>query len=123
MQVLLYAIPGHHYIHDHGFFLSFLRDGDGKLAAIGVLPEHQGEGLGTALLEKAKTVLRSAAKEDGGELKSLVIGSSWPRVWPQLLLDWPQEVRDFFGHRGKLQFHQMILRNAYGLQASINPRK
>jgi beta-N-acetylhexosaminidase len=93
----------HHYIHDKGFCLSFLTDGPhGKIAAIGVLPEHRGKGLGTALLEKAKAGLSNAAHANGeGELKSLAIGSSIPTFWPQLPKDLPQEVKDFFLHRGK----------------------
>lgn len=102
MRKLLRQPPGKHYIHDKGFCLSFLMDGPhGKIAAVGVLPEFRGKGLGTAFVTKAHAELRSMARANGeGELKSLEIGSVFPRFWPQVPIDFPQEVKDFFLHRG-----------------------
>ena len=73
----------------------------GKIAAVGVLPEYRGKGLGTAFIKKAQAELRNIARINGeGELKSLEIGSQTPRFWPQMPIDFPQEVKDFFLHRG-----------------------
>jgi beta-N-acetylhexosaminidase len=97
---LLYSLPGLHYIHDSGFCLSQMAgENDGKIVALGVLPEYRGKGLGTALLEKAKLGLEEAA---GGELKSLKLGSMTPRFWAQMPVEFPQEVKDFFVHRGMI---------------------
>ena len=94
-------VPGHHHIHEKGFCLSFLKDGvHGQIAAVGVMPEYRGKGLGTALLERAKAGLKQAALANGGALKSLEIGSLFPRFWPQMPADFPPEVKDFFLHRG-----------------------
>ena len=103
MQRLLYGLPvsAHYYVHEHGFCLSSLVDGaDGKIMAVGVLPEHRGKGLGTALLETAQAGLRRAAGENGGQLRSLELGSRTPRFWPQVPIDLPTEAKDFFLHRG-----------------------
>jgi beta-N-acetylhexosaminidase len=105
MKKLLRQPPGCHYIHEKGFCLSFMTDGPhGKIAAVGVLREYWGNGLGTAFLVKAQTELRKMAREAGeGELKSLEIGSVFPRFWPQIPIDFPQGVKDFFLHRGNLE--------------------
>ena len=102
MEKILHQLPGQHYIHEKGFCLSFLMDGPhGKIAAVGVLPEYRGKGLGTTFIKKAQAELRSIARANGeGELKSLEIGSQTPRFWPQVPVDFPQEVKDFFLHRG-----------------------
>lgn len=102
MEKILHRLPGQHYIHEKGFCLSFLADGaHGKIAAVGVLPEYRGKGLGTAFIEKAKAELTNLARANGGsELKSLDIGSGTPRFWPQMPMDFPPEVKDFFLHRG-----------------------
>jgi beta-N-acetylhexosaminidase len=102
MAKLLRQPPGKHYIHEKGFCLSFLTDGPhGKIAAVGVLPEYRGKGLGTALIKKAQLELRRMARARGeGVLKSLEIGSVFPRFWPQVPIDFPREVKDFFLHRG-----------------------
>jgi len=102
MLKILCQPPGRHYIHEKGFCLSFLTDGPhGKIAVVGVLPEYRGKGLGTAFITKAQAKLRSIARANGeGELKSLEIGSVFPRFWPRVLIDFPQEVKDFFLHRG-----------------------
>ncbi|KAI5462791.1 hypothetical protein BGZ63DRAFT_173908 [Mariannaea sp. PMI_226] len=101
MQRLLH-IPGcQHYIHEKGFCLSSLSGLDGKIIAIAVLPEYRNKGLGTAFLTKAETGMRNAARALGEEnLKSLEIGSAIPRFWPQLPVDFPQDVKDFFSHNG-----------------------
>jgi beta-N-acetylhexosaminidase len=102
MQKLLRQPSGRHYIHEKGFCLSFLTDGPhGKIAAVGVLSEYRGNGLGTAFMKKAQAELRSMARANGdGELKSLEIGSVFPRFWPQVPIDFPQEFKDFFLHSG-----------------------
>lgn len=95
-------IPGNHYIHEHGFILSYLVDGThGKISAVGVLPRFRGKGLGTALLKNAQAGLKNAAGEGG--LKSLEIGSKTPRFWPGLPIGFSQEVKDFFVHRSMSQ--------------------
>jgi beta-N-acetylhexosaminidase len=102
MRKLLDQLPGKHYIHDKGLCLSLLIDGPhGKIAAVGVLPEYRGKGLGTAFLTKAQADLRSMARANGeGELKSIIIGSTTTHFRPQVPIDSPQEVKDFFLHRG-----------------------
>lgn len=100
LEKILHQLPGHHYIHGKGFCLSYLKDGThGKIAAIGVFPDSRGQGIGTALMERARDGLES---ESGGELKALEIGSQAPRFWPQMPVDFPQEVKDFFLQRGTL---------------------
>lgn len=107
LQALLRLPSGLHYIHDCGFCLSFLPDGaNGKIAAVGVLPEHRGKGLGTALLERAKQGMRDAAA--GGELKSLEVGSQAPRFWPQMPRDVSQDAKEFFVHRGMMVFAMYV---------------
>ena len=102
LEKILTVLPGHHFIHEKGFCLSYLADGThGQIAAIGVLPEHRRNGLGSDLLARAIDGLRDAAHGgDGGELKSVEIGSSMPRFWPQMPKSMPQDVKDFFTHRG-----------------------
>ena len=54
LQKMLFVLPGHQYLHDKGFCLSFLEGGaEGKIAAVGVVPEYRGNGLGTDLLARA----------------------------------------------------------------------
>ncbi|TVY81368.1 Mycothiol acetyltransferase [Lachnellula suecica] len=95
------SLPGQHFIHERGFCLSFLMDGkNGKIAAVGVLPEYRKKGLGSALLKSAEGGLRSLARTKGEmELKSLEIGCQTPRFWPQVPIDLPQDIKDFFVHR------------------------
>jgi beta-N-acetylhexosaminidase len=51
MEKILRQLPGQHYIYEKGFCLSFLTDGShGKIAAVGVLPEYRGKGLGDWVL-------------------------------------------------------------------------
>lgn len=101
LQKIMYHLPGLHYIHEKGFCLSYLSGSNGKIAAVGVLPDYRGKGLGTAFLKIAQEGLREAAHtNEGGELKTLEIGSQTPRFWPGVPIDFPQEVKDFFIHRG-----------------------
>jgi beta-N-acetylhexosaminidase len=101
MLNFLTQLPGRHFIHEKGFCLSFLDGQRGRIAAVGVLPEYRGKGLGTAFLTKAQAELRNMARANGdGELKSLEIGSNAPRFWLGVQTDFPQEVKDFFVHRG-----------------------
>lgn len=106
MSFLLTALPesGYHAIHEHGFCLAFLSDqGVGQIAAVGVLPEHRRQGLGTSLLFHARTRLKNAAVAPGqADLKSLVIGSSAIRFWPHLPKDSPSGVKDFFTRAGRV---------------------
>lgn len=98
---------GREVIHEHGFCLAHLTVDDltdsltGKIMAVGVLPEHRGKGLGTALVTRAVAELKSRALEKEKELKSIEVGSYTPRFWPQMPADFPQEVKDFFVHRGR----------------------
>lgn len=103
MQDLLTVFPGHHRLHEHGFHLAFLVDDvHGKLGAVGVLPEYRRRGIGTALIEDARSRLRQAALSTGAtQLASFEIGGSIPRFWPQMPADLPQEVKDFFTRVGK----------------------
>jgi len=101
---LLFALPSYHCIHEHGLCLSYVIDrsiagnGRGRVAAIGVLSGHRRQGIGSALLEKTKIGLKDAV---GGELKSLEVGSIFPRFWWQIPNTVPKEVKEFFSHRGK----------------------
>ena len=119
LRKILHFLPDHHYIHDKGFCLSFLTDGSqGKIAAVGVLPEYRGKGLGTAFIEKAQTELRNTARTDRrGELKSLGIGSQTPRFWPQMPIDFPLEVKEFFRHRGN--FHDFVYPSLLELASEV----
>ena len=104
---LLFALPGYHCIHEHGLCLSYgstTGEGRGRVAAIGVLSGHRRRGIGSALLEKASIGLREAA---GGELKSLEVGSIFPRFWWQIPSTAPKEAKEFFSHRGK--YHRISL--------------
>jgi len=102
LSKILHQLPGRHYIHEKGFCLSFLVDiPHGKIVAVGVLPEYRRKGIGTAFLTKSRIELESAARLNGYEkLKSLEIGSLTPRFWPQVPIDFSQDVKDFFAHRG-----------------------
>lgn len=92
---------GFHYIHPQGFCLSFLLDGNhGRIAAIGVLPKYRGQGIGIALINAAHQRLRSETST-AGNLKSLGLGSVFPRFWPGVPLGVPLEYKDFFINRGK----------------------
>jgi beta-N-acetylhexosaminidase len=105
---LVDAENARHYIHPSGFCLSFLINNvHGRVAVLGVLPEHRGKGIGTSLLTKASEGLRSEAAAHGG-LKSFGLGSVFPRIWPGVPINIPQEYKDFFVHRGSFAFFSMI---------------
>ncbi|RFU32228.1 hypothetical protein B7463_g4130, partial [Scytalidium lignicola] len=81
---------GRHYLHDHGFCLSYLvDDANGKVAAIAVHPDHQGRGIGTALIDRAKE-----------NLKTVRIGSIFPRFWPGVPIQLSEDIKSFFHNRG-----------------------
>ena len=99
LKQLLDSDRGKHFLHEHGLCVSYLAEpGVGKISCVGVLEEHRGKGIGTALLRKAQEALNAAAGECG--LKSLSIGSVFPRFWPGVPIDFPQQEKDFFLHRG-----------------------
>jgi beta-N-acetylhexosaminidase len=125
MEKILHQLPGQHYIHEKGFCLSFLTDvPHGKIAAVGVLPEYRGKGLGTAFIKKAQAELRNIARSNvEGELKSLEIGSQTPRFWPQVPIDFSQEAKDFFLHRGTVnQYSTRSSDQKYVLMVSRLPQ-
>ncbi|CAG1994875.1 unnamed protein product [Fusarium graminearum] len=105
---LIFGLPGYHWIHDNGLCLSYMLDGatsltdgaHGRIAAIGVLSDHRRQGIGSALLEKAKIGMKDAATTQGRELQSVEIGSIFPRFWWQIPSTMPKEVKEFFSHRG-----------------------
>lgn len=102
MTKILQQPHGQHYLHDKGFCMSFLETGPhGKIAAVGVLPEHRNKGLGTAFVANAQADLRKRAEgAEMGPLKSLAFGSVFPRLWCQPPIDLPQETKKFLLHRG-----------------------
>ena len=126
LETIFRHLSGQNFIHEKGFCLSNLDDGGhGRIAAVGVLPEHRGKGLGTALINKAQAGLKTAASSlEGGQLKSVEIGSSVPRFWPQLLVSFPPEVKQFFLDRGTLQhpIWHLVARPAHRTQVSASPR-
>ncbi|KPM43212.1 hypothetical protein AK830_g3350 [Neonectria ditissima] len=124
LEKILLLLPGQHYLHGQGFCLSYLKNGEhGQIAAVGVLPEHRRKGLGTAFMTKAQAELRKAARANGHEdLKSLEIGSLTPRFWVQVPIDFPQEVKDFFIHRGFHKSTEPTLRDLYrDIRGAIAP--
>lgn len=100
---LLRHSSGHHVLHENGFCLAYIaEEGHGKIACIGVCPEHQGKGIGTALITKAREELNTAAETAGFEgLKSLGIGSSFPRFWSGVPIEFPSADKEFFLRRGR----------------------
>lgn len=100
---ILHQPHGKHYLHDEGFCLSFIMSGPhGKIAAIGVLPQYRGKGLGTSLLREAqKGLVRMAEATRQGKLKSLAIGSVFPRLWCEVPVDFPKADKDFLIRRGR----------------------
>ncbi|KEY71223.1 hypothetical protein S7711_02333 [Stachybotrys chartarum IBT 7711] len=101
LERILRAIPGHHFINDNGFSLAFMSDAEnGRLAIVGVLPEHRRKGIGTRLVKKTTEALKDAALANGKELKSFELGSFTPRFFAQLLVETPAEVKTFFLNRG-----------------------
>jgi beta-N-acetylhexosaminidase len=102
---ILHQPHGRHYLHDKGFCMSFLMDGPhGKIAAVGVLPEYRGCGLGTTFVTRAQLDLSRRAEIEGvGSLKSMAFGSVFPRLWCQPPIDLSQDSKDFLLHRGSLR--------------------
>ena len=93
---------GQHFIHEQGFCLSFMADDvNGKIACIGVLERHRGKGIGTALIKRAQEELMCTVQTAGkGKLETLQIGSSFPRLWPEVPNTFSRKAKDFFVHRG-----------------------
>lgn len=100
---LLFGMKGQHWIHEHGFCLSYYsKSGNsGNIAAIGVLPEYRRKGLGNALLEKGRVGLKNAAKNADRELNSLAIGSIFPRFWYRVPTSVSPDAKEFLSHRGQ----------------------
>lgn len=71
------------------------------IAIIGVLPTSRRQGIGTALI---KTVHREMKAEDPLGLSGFSIGSCFPRIWSGVPIDFEQEYKDFFLHRGQLLY-------------------
>ncbi|RDW59792.1 hypothetical protein BP6252_12879 [Coleophoma cylindrospora] len=99
---LLNHPSGQHFVHEHGFCIAYLTNsGHGKITCVGVAEGHRNQGIGTELVTRAQEQLRGVAYMVGlGDLKSLGIGSVFPRFWPGVPIDFPQEVKEFFAHRG-----------------------
>ncbi|KAG4427415.1 hypothetical protein IFR05_017101, partial [Cadophora sp. M221] len=57
--------------------------------------------------------LKKAAKENGGELKSLVIGSETPRFWPGLPVTFGESVEAWFGKRGFKKSNGPVIRDLF----------
>lgn len=104
MEVLLSNSDGHHFVAKKGedllgFCLAFTTSNDGRMAAyiaaLGVLPQHQGQGIGTALLAAVRDHLR---KEFG--IFAFKIGSVFPRFWPGVPTDLSPNATKFLTHRG-----------------------
>jgi beta-N-acetylhexosaminidase len=85
-----------HFVHDNGFCLSFVGGGIARISIIGVLPEYRRNGIGTALINRAVYELKLTSTDT----LPLAIGSSFPRLWPYVPVDFPAETREFFLHRG-----------------------
>ncbi|KAF5546566.1 amidase [Fusarium mexicanum] len=120
---LLFGIKGQHWIHEHGFCLSYYsKSGNsGHIAAIGVLPEYRCKGLGNALLEKGKTGLKDEAKSAGQELKSLAIGSIFPRFWYRVPTGISPDAKEFLSHRGSYDTTDTVRDLFKDIQAEIVP--
>ena len=103
---------GHHFLEDRGFCLSFVSGGKAKISVVGVLPEHRAKGIGTSLVNRAVCELKVTTT---GPL-SLSIGSDFPRFWPGVPGNFPQEAKNFFLHRGN-SYHLSVLprRHTFGL--------
>ncbi|TAQ89249.1 hypothetical protein B7494_g2412 [Chlorociboria aeruginascens] len=101
LKHILLDPTGAHLIHEHGFCVSFLAEGHGKIACIGVLEAYRGKGYGTALIRRAQQELRIKAQGYGlKDAKSFTIGSVFPRLWPGVPVSLPAKDKDFFLHRG-----------------------
>lgn len=104
LRVLISLPNAHHFVARVGsklvgFCLAY-RNQHGNsdivhIAAVAVIPEYQGQGIGTSLL----TEIRSYFRTQFG-IHRLQLGSSFPRFWPGVPKDLGQRVQDFFIHRG-----------------------
>lgn len=65
------------------------------IAVVAVRPEYQGQGVGTKLLTESRSHFR---RQFG--INRVSLGSSFPRFWPGIPRDLPQDVQNFFIHRG-----------------------
>ncbi|KAG5747850.1 hypothetical protein H9Q69_009576 [Fusarium xylarioides] len=120
---LLFGMKGQHWIHEHGFCLSYYSKGGslGHIAAIGVLPEYRRGGLGDALLDKAKAGLKDAAKDAGQELNSLAMGSIFPRFWYRVPTSISPDAKEFLSHRGSYETTESVRDLYKDIQAEIAP--
>jgi beta-N-acetylhexosaminidase len=101
LSKILQNESGHHFVHDHGFCLSFIQGGQGKVSCVGVLEQYREKGIGTRLIELACLGLRKKGKEAGlGDMIPIQIASVFPRLWAGVPLSFPKQHRDFFLHRG-----------------------
>ncbi|KAH7311077.1 hypothetical protein BKA65DRAFT_601100 [Rhexocercosporidium sp. MPI-PUGE-AT-0058] len=99
----------------NGFVFSYLGDDGvkGYVSAIGVLEGSRGKGVGGLLVERAVVELKAAAREKGGELKSLVVGSETPRFWPGLPVEFGGEVGGWFERRGFKKSNSPAIRDFF----------
>ncbi|KAF4429395.1 hypothetical protein FACUT_9138 [Fusarium acutatum] len=120
---LLFGIKGQHWIHEHGFCLSYYsKSGSlGHIAAIGVLPQYRRKGLGNALLEKGKAGLKNVAKDAGQELNSLAMGSIFPRFWYRVPTSISPDAKEFLSHRGSYETTDTVRDLYKDIQAEIVP--
>lgn len=65
------------------------------IAVLTVAPHHQGQGIGTALLNETRSYVR---RQFG--INRVKLGSSIPRFWPGVPRDLPENIQEFFIHRG-----------------------
>ncbi|KAJ0426044.1 hypothetical protein BJY00DRAFT_123567 [Aspergillus carlsbadensis] len=80
---LTYQSPAHH------------SGPSGYLAALAVHPDHQNRGIGTGLISEILTFYRAKYAPC-----NVILGSSFPRLWPGVPRDLPDGVVDFFARRG-----------------------
>ncbi|KAI1062751.1 hypothetical protein LB506_006315 [Fusarium annulatum] len=120
---LLFGLKGQHWIHEHGFCLSYYsKSGNsGNIAAIGVLPEYRHKGLGNALLEKGKAGLENSAKNAGQEFNSLAMGSIFPRFWYRVPTSILPDAKEFLSHRGTYETTETVRDLYKDIQAEIAP--
>ncbi|KAF4635568.1 hypothetical protein G7Y89_g2509 [Cudoniella acicularis] len=106
---------GTHLLHKDGFCMTYIVEpSHGMIAIIGVLAPSRGKGIGTALVKRARAELRAEAIANGSrDLLCLGIGSVFPRLWPGVPIDFPQETKDFFLHRGFRKSTKPTARDLY----------
>lgn len=104
LRVLISRSNAHHFVARVGSklagFCLVYRNQHGNpdivhIAAVAVIPEFQGQGIGTSLLTEMRSYFRTRLN-----IHRLQLGSSFPRFWPGVPLDLGQKVQDFFIHRG-----------------------